>query len=188
MKRVSWVMRIAFSIVAPIVAAGTIAAAPAMAASQQPGIRPPQTCHAWRVLYGPYGAIDSYTNRSLAWTTNGAEGSSIYLARYTGSLSQCWKLLGGFGHGEIEFSLAHTGMCIRVHQGGAGAYLEDWPCLSYPSELFTGVRNNAKVMWKNVQSGLFITADIGITPFAALNQGRESNYDSSQTWFMNTSP
>jgi Ricin-type beta-trefoil lectin domain len=171
-------------------AAGTAVTAPAIAASNHAASSVPQTCHVWRALYGPWVAIDSYHNRSLAWTTAGAEGSPVYLGRYTGSLHQCWKILGGFGNSEHEFSLAHSPMCLRVHNGDrhAGAYLETYPCLSYPSELFTAIESHNRVMWKNVQSGLCVTADAGITSGSTLDQQGCTNYATTQSWWINTSP
>lgn len=192
MKRFSWVMRIAFSLVAAIVAAGAITAAPAIASSQQPGNKLPRTCHTWRALFGPFFAVDAYTNKGLAWTTAGTEGSTIHLGNYKGQgkLDQCWKLQGGFGHGELEFALAHSGMCIRVHGGdkGAGAVMEAWPCLSYTSELFTAISKGHRAMWKNVKSGLCVTARVGITFGSTLVQERCSNFDKPQSWRLNASP
>jgi hypothetical protein len=189
-KRVSWVMRIAFPLVAAIATAGAITSAPAIAASNQANNTPPRTCHTWRVLYGAWDAIDSYTNRGLAWTTAGAEGSPIYLGSYTGSLNQCWELLGGFGNGEVEFSLADSPMCIRVYNGdtNAGAYMEDWPCLSQTSELFKTLADGSRIMFENVKSHLCITGDSGIVSGATLDQEGCSNYGSSQSWRLNTSP
>lgn len=191
MQRVSRIMRIVAALVAAIAAAGAVTAAPAIASRQADSTSSiPRTCHAWRHSIGEYVAEDAYTNRSLAWTTENAENYPVYLGRYTGSLIQCWRGVGGFGNAEFELQLADSGLCLRVYNGStsAGAYMDLYSCLSYTSELFTQLLYNGRAMYENVKSHLCVTADVGITSGSTLDQERCSDYDNSQSWWINSHP
>jgi hypothetical protein len=126
---------------------------------------------------------------SLVWTAPGTQsGDSVVLSAYGDHLSQCWKLLGGFGNGEAEFQRANTDMCIAVK--GASRKVNTsmvlYPCLSKTRELFKVHTNpdSGRTQFQNVNSGLCIEAKGGLVSGHRLIQAKCSFYGNWQSWIL----
>jgi Ricin-type beta-trefoil lectin domain len=159
----------------------------------RPAVNPnPSTCHFFRVLFGHWFAVDAYVNRSLAWTAHShRSGSQISLAHYTDSLTQCWKLLGGFGNGEFELTLAHSGACLTA--AGAGRSPGDpmiiFPCRSQRNQLWKSfISRSGRIEFQSVRSALCVTGRSGITSGSLLVQESCSTFDNAQSWTLNINP
>lgn len=132
----------------------------AAAAAASPAY-PVNSCQFYNAHYGPWATTRAFVNTSLAWTTDGLSGGNwVRLAVYRDALTQCTKLLGGFGGGQFEFQEAHTGLCVSVAGGSrsAGANILLEPCQSRWSQRWTEYIHNGRYQFKNVNSGLCITA------------------------------
>jgi len=124
---------------------------------------------------------------SLVWTVPGTHsGDTVVLSRYGDRLSQCWKMLGGFGNGEAEFQRANTGMCLAVKGASkkVNTSLVLYPCLSKTRELFKVYYNSEtdKAMFQNVNSNLCIEAKGGLVSGHRLVQAKCSSYGNWQSW------
>jgi hypothetical protein len=145
------------------------------------------TCTFWRANHGPWGITKSFVNRGLVWTASGtASGSRVSLANNADKLTQCWKLLGGFGNGRFEFQMAGTNLCLNVSGASRqiGAYLIVYPCLSQINELFFGATLNQRTQFQSANSGLCIESRGGIHAGAGLIQNNCSHYGDWQSWFL----
>ena len=148
---------------------------------------PVKSCKFWRANLGPWGPVRSVKKPSLVWTVPGTQsGDSVVLSTYGDRLSQCWKILGGFGNGELELQRANTGMCVAVK--GASRKVNTsivlYPCLSKTRELFKVYTNpnNGRTLFQNINSGLCIQAKGGLVSGHRLIQAKCSNYGNWQSW------
>jgi hypothetical protein len=99
-------------------------------------------CGKYRILYGPWFAMDSYTARKLAWDQASGQfsGALVSLKKYSGSLDECWKLLGGFGGGKIEIEDTSGTFCLGANEEdprSSDVPMQMRPCLSKKYQMFT---------------------------------------------------
>jgi hypothetical protein len=163
-------------------APGTAAPAAALAA-----VPNPNTCTFWRANHGPWGVTKAFDSRSLVWTaSNNTSGSKVSLATNADKLTQCWRLLGGFGNGRVEFQLAGTSLCLNVAGASrnVGANLIVYPCLSQINELFFGSTLNGRSQFQSANSLLCIEARNGLHAGAALIQNHCSQHGPWQSWLL----
>jgi hypothetical protein len=149
----------------------------------------PQTCTFYHGhVGGSYDAIDSYTSRGLAWAeASSTEGTPLSLARYRDTLNQCWRLLGGFGNGEFEFSDTNN-LCLTEnsnHDAGVPLVLE--LCLSKKTQLFKNFTPISRFQLVNSPS-LCIGLSESIKAGAVLYQQTCNSSSNGQHFFLNTSP
>lgn len=173
------------------VAAG-ITIAPAVSVSAAPLSDPTKTCTFAHAHLGPTNiAIDSYTNRKLAWTHNqNAVGEPAILERYKDTLDQCWHLQFGFGHGEFEIG-NRAGLCLTSNPTfhGSGVPLELQACLSKKTQLFVTYGVGPIVRFELVKyPKLCIASDTKIQAGAVLYQITCNNGSVRQHWFINYHP
>lgn len=173
--------------------AASAASAAKISSDLGPAVPPNRnTCHYYHTIDGPWVAIDAYVNRGLAWTAHSnRSGSQISLARYSDSLTQCWKFELGFGNFEFEIMLAHSGGCLTL--AGAGGSAGDpviiYPCLSHRNQLWKSfISPRKRIEFQSVRSGLCITGRGGITSGSLLVQKRCSSYNNVQSWWENINP
>jgi len=174
-----------------ILTAAGIAVAPSASAATASGSAP-KTCTAEQAVAGhDHYAIDSYTDRKLAWTAiTAASGLPVNLERYKDTLSQCWHFIFGFGHGKFEIQLTGIGLFIsenpKTHLSGVPLELE--PCLSKSSQLWVNFGRFGSRFELAARPQLCIGSDTKIQSGAVLYQERCSNSSARQHWEINTSP
>jgi hypothetical protein len=175
-----------------LTAAAGFAVAPSVSAA--PLSNPTKTCTFAHNHLGPTNyAIDSYTNRKLAWTHNhNSPGDPAILEPYKDTLNQCWRLQFGFGHGQFEIT-NREGLCLTANPifHGSGVPLELQACLSKKTQLFVDPAPAAQkgVRFELVKyPKLCIASDTKIQAGAVLYQETCNGKSSVQHWWINTNP
>jgi Ricin-type beta-trefoil lectin domain len=184
------IMLPAVTVLTGLLTISTLAATPRPAAAET--VTPAvdvntNTCTFWRANHGPWGITKAFVNRNLVWTaSSNASGSRVTLAANADKLTQCWKLLGGFGNARFEFQMAGTSLCLNVAGASrnVGASLIVYPCLSQINELFFGATLNQRTQFQSANSGLCIEARGGVNAGAGLIQNNCSHYGPWQSWFL----
>jgi hypothetical protein len=178
---------------AGIIVAASVPAGAASASAGTLGVRAPatstQTCSFYRSHEGLWNSIEANSNKKYVWTVS---GSYIYLEPFTNSLSQCWKLIGGFGNGEFEYENAYVEQCIsNAKPKSKGNLVSMSACLSKSNEKYQNGAPAADdyVILNTVEdTNLCIAADPGISEDANLDIATCSNSKSAMDWYINTSP
>jgi hypothetical protein len=173
-------------------AGGTAGAPSASAATLSASATSTYSCTFYNANVSPaWSAMDNASIKSDAWT---ASGSYVYLERYTDSLSQCWKYVGGFGHGEFEWENALSPQqCLRVdnaHPKSSGDLMTLAPCLSETFEKFISAApaGPALAFAALEDTNLCVAADGSITPGVALVLATCNFSHQGQLWFQNITP
>jgi hypothetical protein len=183
----------AIALSAGIIVAASLPAGAASASAATLGVRAPatntKTCSFYHSHEGPWYEIDANSHKKYAWTVS---GSYVYLQPYTDSLSQCWKLIGGFGHGEFEFENAYVEQCIsNAKPKTKGNLVSMSACISKTNERY---QNGAPAADKFVildivaDTNLCIAAEPGISKDANLDLATCSNSKSDMDWYLNSNP
>jgi hypothetical protein len=164
------------------------AAAGAVGASTSPAST--DTCTFYNANLGNWIAIDNNSVRADAWTVS---GSYVYLERYTDSLSQCWKVIGGFGNGEHELENAYDGQCLRVSNTAPKSpndLVDMSACLSQTFEKFVDGAPAADGLSYTAleDENLSVAAQGSVSPGVALVLATDNWTHPGMLWYNNTNP
>jgi Ricin-type beta-trefoil lectin domain len=151
-----------------------------------------KTCTFAHVINPTSYAIDSFTNRKIAWTHRfNSPGEPVTLQKYEDTLNQCWQFRFGFGHGQFEIT-NREGLCLTANPTfhGSGVPLELQACLSKKTQLFVDPAPAAEpgIRFQLVRyPKLCVASDTKIQAGAVLYQNTCSN-SQRQHWWVNTNP
>jgi hypothetical protein len=190
----SWRLAPAFAAAISVGIIAAAASAPAGAARAAVGASASTTsattCTYYNANLGNWIAIDNNSIRADAWTVS---GSYVYLERYTDSLSQCWKVIGGFGNDEVELENAYDGQCLRVSNTAPKSpndLVDMSACLSQTFEKFVdGAPAADGISYTAVEdTNLSVAAQGSVTPGVALVLATDNWTHPGMLWYNNTNP
>lgn len=163
-------------------------AAPSAPAAHSAGAVPARTnytCTFWRAELGPWQVTKAVRASGLVWTADGSSNKNwVRLAPFRDKLTQCTKMQN-FGYGQFELMQAHGPFCVSVANGSKrpGANILLSPCLSKWSQRWTEYQfRSGLTVYRNVNSGLCITAPAGLRSGSALRQESCGNFNNLQTF------